>query len=114
MIIIRPEEELALAQARQDLLQAMKDFQAYAPNQSLPTQNAWKWTDVMSTVSTVQVQWMREHSESRFSRATSRLRKMCHGLHNHSAILKMVPSENIYVSLISGAVSMLIKVPTNM
>lgn len=108
-ILARPEDELSLARGRQDLLQAMEDFRDEAPAQSLPSHHAWSWYDVSSAVTTVKAQWTLEHSESRVSRVVSRLRKMCDGLHNHSAVLKMLPSENVYVSIISGAVAMITK-----
>lgn len=101
-----------MAQAREHLLRAMKDFQDDAPTNSLPTHHAWTWADIEAAVGKVQMQWKQNHEQS-LSSATAVLRKMCHGLHNHSAILKMVPSENNYVSIISGAVSMIIKASTH-
>lgn len=35
---------------------------------------------------------------------------MCNGMNNHATALKMLPTESEYVSIIGGAVAMIIKV----
>ncbi len=88
----------------------MKEFQDLVPadmkSSSLPT----SWDDVEAAVATVQARWETKGKDGHVTRAKGWVRKMCNGLHNHSTALKMLPSESEYVSLVAGAVTMIIKV----
>lgn len=88
----------------------MAAFQALVPEDLKTTQIPKSWADVELAVSTVQVRWEAKTKESPTARTRHRIRKMCVGLHNHSAALDMLPTSNEYVSLIAGAVTMIIKV----
>ncbi len=88
----------------------MKAFQALVPEELRSTQLPKSWSDVEQAVSTVQAQWEAKTRGSYSARARDWARKMCTGLHNHSAALKMLPTDNDYVSLVAGAMTMIIKV----
>lgn len=88
----------------------MKEFQKYTPDHALPKDQPWHWKDVESAVGMLRAQWAHRSKESHVSQTMEWLRKMCRGLHNHSTLLKMIPSENNYTSLICGAVTMVVKV----
>jgi len=91
-------------------MNAMKEFQDLVPEELRSTEMPKSWSDVELAVSTVQAEWEIKTKESHGARARHWVRKMCTGLHNHSAVLNMLPTNNEYVSLISGAVVMIIKV----
>ncbi|KAL2194965.1 hypothetical protein P885DRAFT_79864 [Corynascus similis CBS 632.67] len=109
----RPGDEARFEQTRQDLMNAMKEFQDLVPEELRSTEMPKSWSDVELAVSTVQAEWEIKTKESYGARARHWVRKMCTGLHNHSAVLNMLPTNNEYVSLISGAVVMIIKASAN-
>jgi hypothetical protein len=88
----------------------MKRFQDLVPgaprNNELPT----SWDEVRSATLEAQAGWEKKLKESRASKAREWIRKMCNGLNNHATALKMLPTETEYVSVIAGAVTMVIKV----
>lgn len=89
----------------------MKKFQALVPQEFRSTTVVPKsWTDVEHAVSAVQSKWDSKPKDSQVSRTKQWLRKMCNGMHDHSAALGMLPKDSEYVSLVGGAVIMIIKV----
>jgi hypothetical protein len=88
----------------------MKRFQDLVPgaprNNELPT----SWDEVRSAALDAQAGWETKMKEGRASKAREWIRKMCNGLNNHATALKMLPTETEYVSVIAGAVTMVIKV----
>lgn len=88
----------------------MKRFQSLVPVELRTTEIPKSWLDVKLAISTVQAQWEAKSKESHAARARHWVRKMCTGLNNHSAALEMLPRQNDYVSLVAGAVTMIIKV----
>lgn len=89
----------------------MRSFQALVPEELAGTTTVPKsWSDVEHAVSTVQAKWDTKIKDSRVGRTKQWIRKMCNGLHDHSAALSMLPKDSEYVSLVGGAVVMIIKV----
>lgn len=91
-------------------MQSMKSFQGLVPEELRTAPMPTSWSEVELAVSTVQAQWDAKNKDSQMARTKQWIRKMCNGLNNHSTALEMLPKESEYVSLIGGAVSMIIKV----
>ncbi len=68
------------------------------------------WDDVAAAVTEAQSLWEARGKDSRIGRVKQLLRKMCNGLNNHATVLKILPTESEYVSLVAGSVSLIIKV----
>lgn len=75
-------------------------------SRSLPA----SWDYVRQVVSDVQSNWDAGKKENRSGRSREWLRKMCNGLNNHSAALKMFLSETEYTSILSGSIGMILQV----
>lgn len=88
----------------------MQSFQALIPEELRTTIIPTSWSDVETAVSTVQKHWELQSQEKMTSQAKEWFRKMCNGLHSHKALLDLLPKESEYVSVIAGAVTMIIKV----
>lgn len=88
----------------------MQSFQSLIPEELRTTTIPTSWSDVETAVSTVQKHWESQVQGSQTSKAGEWFRKMCNGLHNHKALLDLLPKESEYVSVIAGAVTMIIKV----
>lgn len=95
---------------KSELIACMKDFQALIPDELKTTIIPTSWSDVETAVSTVQDHWESRSQGNKTSKAKEWFRKMCNGLHNHKALLDLLPKESEYVSVIAGAVTMIIKV----
>lgn len=87
----------------------MNKFQEVASNHSENKSFPRNWDEVKATVAEVEAQWDQRHRDTRTGRAKDYLRKMGNAMNNHSSALKMLPSEDNYMSVISGSVSMIIK-----
>ncbi|KAH7139864.1 hypothetical protein B0J13DRAFT_677009 [Dactylonectria estremocensis] len=109
----RPGDEESLLKTQQQLFDSMKEFQKLVPGQCAATTTFTSWADVERVVQDVQTQWDIRTKETHLGKAKNCLRKMCNGLNNHSATLKMLPSESVYTSLIAGSVAMIIKASAN-
>lgn len=68
------------------------------------------WDDVAAAVAETQSLWEARTKDSRVGRVKELLHKMCNGLENHATVLKLLPTESEYVSLVAGSVSLIIKV----
>ncbi|KAL1854413.1 hypothetical protein Daus18300_011432 [Diaporthe australafricana] len=88
-------------------------FQSLIPEELRTTTIPTSWSDVETAVSTVQKHWESQAQGSKTSKAGEWFRKMCNGLHNHKALLDLLPKESEYVSVIAGAVTMIIKASAN-
>ncbi|KAH6974180.1 hypothetical protein BKA56DRAFT_733835 [Ilyonectria sp. MPI-CAGE-AT-0026] len=109
----RPEDEVTLFQTQHELSECMKSFQKLVPGSSTTNSLPTSWGEVEKAVQEVQAQWETRKKETHLGKAKSCLRRMCNGLSNHSAILKLIPSESVYTSLIAGSVTMIIKASAN-
>lgn len=92
------------------LQDAMAKFKSLVPSHLQTSEEISSWDQVETIVSAVQAQWERKGKQSLVERAKGQFRRMCQGLDNHASVLKMIPSENNYTSLIVGSVTMIIKV----
>jgi hypothetical protein len=110
LTINRPNDETLFNKTRQGLMLSMKNFQALVPDHLKTTSLPTRWEDVELTLSEVQAQWESKNRDSNFGRVKQWTRKMCDGLNNHSNALAMLPAGSEYVSLVAGAVTMIIKV----
>ncbi|KAG8170223.1 hypothetical protein KVR01_000968 [Diaporthe batatas] len=108
----RPGDEEAFKKTKAGLHACMQAFQALVPEELGVTVIPASWSDVELAVSAVQEHW-ESQSLNRSSRAREWLRKMCNGLNNHKAVLDLLPKESEYVSVIAGAVVMIIKASAN-
>lgn len=90
----------------------MKSFQRLVPEHMRTTSLPTSWAEVEFAVSEVQAQWDTKVKETHVGRAKEWIRKMGNGMQNHSMALNMLPSSSEYVSLVAGAVAMIIKVWT--
>lgn len=90
----------------------MKVFQALVPEElnSETTIIPKSWSDVEHAVSAVREKLDSKIKDSQAVRAKKWIRKMCNGLNDHSAALNMLPKDSEYVSLVGGAVVMIMKV----
>lgn len=88
----------------------MQSFQSLIPEELRTTVIPRSWSDVDAAVSSVQKHWECQSQGNKTSQAKAWFRKMCNGLHNHKALLDLLPKESEYVSVIAGAVTMIIKV----
>lgn len=90
----------------------MKIFQALVPQESnaKATIIPKSWSDVEHAVSAVRAKLDSKVKDSQAARAKQWIRKMCSGLNDHSAALNMLPKDSEYVSLVGGAVIMIMKV----
>ncbi|KAK2767721.1 hypothetical protein FQN54_003879 [Arachnomyces sp. PD_36] len=110
----RSDDESVFDKTRQELLQSMKKFQALVPEEFRSTTVVPRsWSDVERAVSAVQSKWDSKPKDSQVSRTKQWLRKMCNGMNDHSAALNMLPKDSEYVSLVGGAVIMIIKASAN-
>lgn len=89
---------------------ALHSFQALIPEELMTTTIPTSWSDVETAVLTVQKNWESQSQGNKTSQAKEWFRKMCNGLHSHKALLDLLPKESEYVSVIAGAVTMIIKV----
>lgn len=87
----------------------MQDFQTLVPEELRTTIIPASWSHMETAVSRVQRHW-ESQSQNKSSQAKEWLRKMCNGLHSHKAGLDLLPKGSEYVSVIAGAVAMILKV----
>lgn len=88
----------------------MTKFKSLVPSHLQTNEEISTWDQVETIVSAVQAQWDAKGKRGLVDRAKGHFRRMCQGLNNHAGVLKMIPSENNYTSLIVGSVTMIIKV----
>lgn len=88
----------------------MQSFQSLIPEELRTTVIPRSWSDVDVAISTVQKHWEYQSQGKKTSQVKEWFRKMCNGLHNHKALLDLLPKESEYVSVIAGAINMIIKV----
>lgn len=67
------------------------------------------WSEVEIAISSVQSESNSRSTETRIGRASAWVRRMCNGLNNHATVLKLLPTESEYTSLISGSITLFIK-----
>lgn len=95
---------------KKQLQDAMAKFKSLVPPHLQTNEEISNWDQVETIVSAVQAQWEGKSRHSVINRVKGHFRRMCQGLNNHASVLKMIPSENNYTSLIVGSVTMIIKV----
>ncbi|SPO04178.1 uncharacterized protein DNG_06861 [Cephalotrichum gorgonifer] len=108
----RSDDAIIFNKAKAQLLVSMRKFQSFvtgARGNEVPT----CWDDVMSAAAEAQSQWETTGKESRIGRVKGWVQKMCNGLNNHATALQMLPSQSEYVSIIAGAVTLIIKASAN-
>lgn len=88
----------------------MQSFQDLIPQELKTTIIPKAWSDVETAVLTVQEYWESQAQGNKTSQAKRWFRKMCNGLHSHKTLLDLLPKESEYVSVVAGAVTMIIKV----
>lgn len=91
-------------------MEVMRKFQDLVPVHLRKGVIPASWTEVDAAIQTVQAEWEAKRDGSRFFRAREWIRKMGNGMNNHATALKMLPTESEYITIIAGAVSMVIKV----
>ena len=110
---IRSDDALVFNKAKRQLLESMQKFQHLVPGTKTVGEVPFSWGHVLSATSEAQLLWEAKAKDSRVGRVKEWARKMCNGMNNHAQALKMLPAESEYVSLVAGAVSMIIKVNIN-
>jgi hypothetical protein len=103
-------DQAVLMKARQGLSQAMQEFRLAVPEACDRIGRSCTISDVQRIIAQVQEQWDKKDTTNKFGRAKALFHKICNGIHNHSAALKLIPSENNYVSVLSGAINMIVMV----
>ncbi|KAI1330017.1 hypothetical protein F5Y16DRAFT_364699 [Xylariaceae sp. FL0255] len=106
-------DRVALRKARQELMNAMKEFQKHIPDHLKTGELPTSWAEVERAVLSVQEERSSHGKDNHRARMRDRVRKMCKGLHNHASFLKLLPSESEYASLISGTVTVFMKASVN-
>jgi hypothetical protein len=104
----RSDDAMIFDKAKRQLIESMNKFRDLVPGNK-SNQVVTCWDDVTAAVAEAQSLWEVKAKDSRAGRVKVLLRKMCNGLNNHATVLKMLPSESEYVSLVYGSVSMIIK-----
>lgn len=105
----RSDDAIIFNKAKVQLLESMNKFVRLVPG-TKSSQVPTCWDDVAAAVAEAQSLWEAREKDSRVGRVKELLRKMCNGLNNHATVLKMLPTESEYVSLVAGSVSLIIKV----
>ncbi|KFA70589.1 hypothetical protein S40285_04684 [Stachybotrys chlorohalonatus IBT 40285] len=109
----RPEDLATFQKTKQNLMEVMRKFQDLVPVHLRKGVIPASWTEVDAAIQTVQAEWEAKRDGSRFFRAREWIRKMGNGMNNHATALKMLPTESEYITIIAGAVSMVIKASAN-
>lgn len=65
---------------------------------------------VVETVQSISAQWRAKKKLGRFGRAKELFHKLCGFLDSHSALIKLLPEGNEYVSIFAGTLNAIIKV----
>jgi tRNA-dihydrouridine synthase len=104
-----------LAQQRHTLEQAMQEFKArvqkaHPQDADVELRNIKSWEDVASTVESMMCRLKEKQETSKFRRATKHLRTFCNTVNAHSTALKMLPTNNDYVSVFYGALATVLQV----
>lgn len=68
------------------------------------------WEDVVSNVQGMMDGLKHKQESSRFRRATGHLRAFCNTIKAHSETLKILPTNNNYITVFYGALSMVLQV----
>ena len=91
----------------------MRTFQASlgAKETGKPNASIASWDDVRKVVEGMQFRWEQKQQDGKFRKALKGLRKFGNTVQNHSSALKMLPTNNEYVSLFCGALVTVLKVP---
>lgn len=71
------------------------------------------WEDVALTVESMMNRLKTKQESGKFRRATNQLRRFCNTINAHSTALKMLPTNNDYISIFYGALSTALRVRTN-
>ncbi|KAK3987611.1 hypothetical protein QBC44DRAFT_400058 [Cladorrhinum sp. PSN332] len=109
----RTDDEAMFNQTRQELMNTMASFQSLVPEDISSTILPACWSDVEEVVSTVQARWNLKSKQGHSGRIKTLFHKMCSSLNNHSAAFKVLPTQNDYVSVIAGAVGLIVKASAN-
>ncbi|KAI0437533.1 hypothetical protein F4803DRAFT_538430 [Xylaria telfairii] len=104
-----PEDNMFLNKAQQELRSSIEDFHEFVPNHLKSAPLPKSWSEVELAISSVQKGWDSRNSGSRVGQVNAWVRRMCNGLNNHATVLKLLPAESEYTSLISGAITMFMK-----
>lgn len=65
---------------------------------------------VVEIVQSISAQWQAKKKLGRFGRAKELFHKLCGFLDSHSALIKLLPEGNEYVSIFAGTLNAIIKV----
>lgn len=65
---------------------------------------------VVQTVQSISAQWRAKKKLGHFGRATELFHKLCGFLDSHTALIKLLPEGNEYVSIFAGTLNAIIKV----
>ncbi|KAI0186131.1 hypothetical protein EV127DRAFT_472894 [Xylaria flabelliformis] len=103
------EDTVLFSKAQQELRCSIKDFHKYLPNHLKLAALPKSWSEVELAMSDVEKQWDSRNTDTRIGQANGWVRRMCNGLNNHATVLKLLPAESEYTSLISGAITMFMK-----
>jgi hypothetical protein len=104
-----------LGQQRHALEQAMQEFKAriqkaHPRNSDVVLRKIETWEDVTSAVESMMRRLQEKQETSKFRRATKHLRTFCNTVNAHSTALKMLPTNNDYVSVFYGALATALQV----
>jgi hypothetical protein len=110
------QEEIELDKSGRVLAQHWLKFQ-----QLLPKGHASKvqgappsMKDVVDAVATANDTWKKNREESIAGKAKEKFGILCQSLESHKEMLAVVPQGDKYVSLITGSLSSIVKVPSNL
>lgn len=112
LIPCRPQELSELDRKRKSLELALQEFlksvQNQYPDDTSPKFDSWE--DVTEVVQKMIARLEQKQSKGKFRRATKHLRSFCNTVKYHSTALKMLPTNNEYVSVFYGALATTIQV----
>ncbi|KAH7385171.1 hypothetical protein DE146DRAFT_759436 [Phaeosphaeria sp. MPI-PUGE-AT-0046c] len=104
----KPSELAKLAAQRRALEAALREFTSQVQKGQPKNDIARKiesWEDVASTVEIMMSRLKTKQESGKMRRAAKQLRKFCNTVNAHSTALKMLPTNNDYVSIFYGALS---------
>lgn len=68
---------------------------------------------VLEVVSRIQRDWQSQRHDTRFGKVIQKLHRFCEGIHAHRSFLEILPEGSEYVSIFTGTLSVILKVPHN-
>ncbi|KAI1129036.1 hypothetical protein F5Y10DRAFT_239073 [Nemania abortiva] len=103
------EDTMLFDKAQHELRSSLKDFHECVPDRLKSAGLPKSWSEVEPIISGMQREWDSRNTDTRVGRTNAWVRRMCIGLNNHATVLKLLPAESEYTSLISGAITMFMK-----